>query len=532
MITDYPIYLIFLVLTFVVSIIIGFVSLERRPATGALALAVSMFCIAIWSLMGALMYSQFNFNVRLILANLRYVGIFPIPIAFYILTLRYRKGEIPNIYKTIAILSIVPSISAVFLWTDYKYHLFYRYVGLEDGLLVLDNGLFFWVNFAYTYLLVAFAIYHLVRLYISSPALHRKQVRLLISAAIIPLLANFFYIFDFLPLKYFDVTPIAFCISGLHCYYSLFRYGFLEIVPIARERLIESMDDLIIVLNNHGHIIDMNKRAIDVILNDTAQKAINKYVGLDYQDILSSWPELVKIIESDSEIQTKCVYDEHEEKKYYHIRISGIDKGKGVSAGKIIVMRDITELEMALQAARNSRKALQEKNLLLKETNAILKEQSVTDSLTGVYNHQYIINTLESCIQKSTFCNIPLTLIMLDLDYFKNINDRYGHLVGDRVLVEVSQSIKKSIRINDYIGRYGGEEFLIVLPGTDIEGCRVIAERIRYNLEKMSFAEKDLVVTASLGLAEYKGEDIQELIHKADTNLLKTKKMGRNTIVG
>lgn len=479
------------------------------------------------------MYFQFDFNVRLIMANLRYVGIFPIPIAFYILTLKYRKGEIPDIYKTIAILSIVPLISAVFLWTDYKYHLFYNYVGLKDGLLVLDNGLFFWVNFAYTYLLVVLAIYHLVRLCISSPALYRKQVRLLISAALIPLLANFLYIFDFLPLKYFDVTPIAFCISGLHCYYSLFRYGFLEIVPIAREKLIESMDDLIIVLNNHGHIIDMNKRAIDVILNDTAQNAINKYVGLDFHNILSSWPELVNIIESDSELQTKCVYNKYEEKNYYHIRISGIDGGKGVSSGKIIVMRDITELEMALQAARNSKKALQEKNLLLKETNAILKEQSVTDSLTGVYNHQYIINTLESCIQKSSNSDIPLSLIMLDLDYFKNINDRYGHLVGDRVLVEVSQSIRKSIRINDYIGRYGGEEFLIILPGTDIEGCRVIAERIRYNLEKMSFIEKDLIVTASLGLAEYQGEDLRELINKADTNLLKTKNMGnRNTIVG
>jgi diguanylate cyclase (GGDEF)-like protein len=412
------------------------------------------------------------------------------------------------------------------------HHLFYSFVGMRDGLLVLDNGAFFWVNFIFTYLLIMFGTCQLVQLYIKSPTIYRNQAGLLIGATLVPLGANFFYVFDLLPVKYFDITPMAFFLSGLLCYYSLFRYKFLDIIPVAREKLFESINDPVIVIDHSGRIVDLNKKALELVVTNETQDLSDGIVGKSFQIIFSSWPELGSIVEEDGDMQTRCTHSNEGIIKYYHIRISGINGVAGIPGGKIIVLRDITEIEIAFQMVRDSRKALHENNLQLAEANRTLKEKSITDSLTGIYNHEFIINMLESYIQKTGPEKMRLSLIMLDLDYFKNINDRYGHLTGDRVLREVSQSIRNSIRINDHVGRYGGEEFLVILPRTEIKECRVIAERIRYNLEKIDFPEKGLVVTASLGLAEYNGEEISEFIHRADLNLLKTKNKGRNTIEG
>jgi diguanylate cyclase (GGDEF)-like protein len=117
---------------------------------------------------------------------------------------------------------------------------------------------------------------------------------------------------------------------------------------------------------------------------------------------------------------------------------------------------------------------------------------------------------------------------MIDIDYFKLVNDSYGHRAGDKVLVIVSNIIENSIREVDYIGRYGGEEFLVVMPGIQLEAATTIAETIRSSIQSYDLGWKDLVVTISLGLAQYSGETANALINKADRLLYQAKSKGRN----
>ena len=119
---------------------------------------------------------------------------------------------------------------------------------------------------------------------------------------------------------------------------------------------------------------------------------------------------------------------------------------------------------------------------------------------------------------------------MIDADHFKKINDTYGHQFGDVVLKKVSDIIQESIRGMDIAGRYGGEEFMVILPEISISGGVIAAERIRTGVENLKVDDKPVKVTVSLGVAEYCGEDLQGIVKKVDHLLYKAKELGRNCI--
>ncbi len=166
----------------------------------------------------------------------------------------------------------------------------------------------------------------------------------------------------------------------------------------------------------------------------------------------------------------------------------------------------------------------------LKKENRLLAEQSATDSLTGLKNHRTSIEHLRSAVQISRYTGKPLSIAMLDLDYFKNINDNHGHLAGDAVLVAIAAIIRNIVRESDLAGRYGGEEFILVFENAPISTAREICERIRASVEAAVF-DGGITITISGGVCEYRGENITEFIEAADENLYEAKRSGRNRIV-
>ena len=185
-------------------------------------------------------------------------------------------------------------------------------------------------------------------------------------------------------------------------------------------------------------------------------------------------------------------------------------------------------------AMRVKRAELQLKRTLeiLEEKNAILNKLVVIDSLTQLFNHKHIVDILAKRYDEAKRYNQPLSVIMFDIDFFKQVNDNFGHIFGDTVLMKVADVLKNSVRKVDFSGRYGGEEFLLILPNTVLESAAYVADFLRHRISELQFKEHpELKLTISAGVAFIEGKkDFIEMISHADKLLYKAKENGRNKI--
>ncbi len=165
---------------------------------------------------------------------------------------------------------------------------------------------------------------------------------------------------------------------------------------------------------------------------------------------------------------------------------------------------------------------------------AEIERIAITDNLTETYTRRYALERFQEEVKRSQSRKLKLSFLMIDVDHFKKFNDTYGHLTGDKILRGIAEIIKGSIREIDIAGRFGGEEFCVVLPDTDREGARFAAERIRQAAERATIKAYDanVQVTLSVGVATFPddGKSSGELIEKADQALYRAKKLGRNQV--
>lgn len=181
--------------------------------------------------------------------------------------------------------------------------------------------------------------------------------------------------------------------------------------------------------------------------------------------------------------------------------------------------------------------------LALKTTNdikdlAVLKQESITDALTGLRNRRYFDQRISEEVALSTRYKLPLTLMLIDVDHFKKINDTYGHTVGDEVLQTLSKIIQNVVRDSDIVARYGGEEIVIITPNTTKEEAAILAERLREKVEQTKVAtiattQEVVQVTISIGLCSLSPiiTDKEALLEESDQSLYLAKKHGRNRVV-
>jgi two-component system cell cycle response regulator len=187
-----------------------------------------------------------------------------------------------------------------------------------------------------------------------------------------------------------------------------------------------------------------------------------------------------------------------------------------------------------LHARFNTARRILELQEQLLDTQRLLHEQATRDSLTGLWNRAMILETLQRELNRSRRENQSLAVIMADIDHFKQINDTHGHLVGDRVLRQTAQRLQAMLRPYDTVGRYGGEEFLVVLPGCGATEALALAERLRQGMAAEPIADNDQAfqVTLSFGVSVWNSRiSGQELLQSADSALYDAKRNGRNRVM-
>jgi len=216
------------------------------------------------------------------------------------------------------------------------------------------------------------------------------------------------------------------------------------------------------------------------------------------------------------------------------------DKISGLQIGADDYLpKPYNELELNARIYASLRtKALQDelrmKNKQLEDLLDRVNYMAITDALTGLYNRRRFHDVLSGEFERAKRYSTPFSLLMLDIDYFKKINDTFGHNAGDSVLKEVSEIIMKSIREIDTAARYGGEEFMVILPSTDRINAKVAAERMRNAIEQFSFSGVSSRITVSIGIAgmpDDKVDNEDKLIRCSDFALYRAKQLGRNRSV-
>lgn len=429
--------------------------------------------------------------------KLEYFGVAFIPPLWFILSYKfYTKKSIELRY--ILLVFLIPSFTLAAAFTNDYLHLLYKKIELilYEGLYVvkLEKGVSYIISTIYSYSLLLTGQFLFFRAWIEGEGLRKKQAALFFAVSLIPMFASFIYLLGLTPGKV-DPMPLSYALLSFFYYVAVFKYGFLEMKEIIREISFEQIVEGIIVVDNYDRLIDFNTSA-----QKTFSFLNQNNLGRNLMELSNS------IFKSDY-----FCFDINEKNRYYEVRKTSIEEG-GKTSGNLYILEDITEKKYMMDR---------------------LEFNAKYDFLTEVYNRHELFELSNIEVYRAKRHKSSLCFLLFDIDFFKKVNDTYGHLAGDLVIKSIAKAIKSRIRKTDIIGRYGGEEFMLVLSETNLEQSKVIAENLRKLVEDLDIFYNNIriKVTISIGIAEFQGNmELQDIISFADEALYRAKNSGRNKV--
>jgi diguanylate cyclase (GGDEF)-like protein/PAS domain S-box-containing protein len=348
-------YSLLLLLATLITLSLAAVAWHRRAVAGARAFACLMGAVSVWSLAYALELSVTNLNAVTFWARVQYFGIVLVPIAWITFALQYANRDQWITRRKLSVLAIEPLIVLLLVWTNEWHKLIWIEIDIASRGTTIGSGYTygpgFWANAAYTYLLILAGTLILIQTLIRSPDLYRGQVISLLVGVMAPWAGNAVYLAGLSPLPNLDLTPFALTISGIAVAWSLFRYRFLDLLPVAHDAIITNMSDGVIVLDLKNRIVDINSAAEKMISPCAAQ-----VVGQPAEDVFYMWHNLINEIRVATTTRADVVIGDTHAQSCYDLRLSPVEDRRGRLTGRLIVLREITDrkkLEEALHQRAN-----------------------------------------------------------------------------------------------------------------------------------------------------------------------------------
>jgi len=439
-----------------------------------------------------------------------YVFIAIAPIVWLIFAAEYTGRGKGIRTRSVWLLAAIPMLTILVAWTDSLSNLLWDYVFYipQDNLLSfrVQFGYWFWVHAVYSYTLVAIGSFWIIQYYFHSIRLYRRQPFWIVVGAILPLVYNIVFVLRLIPGMQLDFSSLVFAFGSLAYVVGISRYHLFDLVPISRSLILDHMRDAVAVLDHEDRVIDLNlagQQIFDISLRECLGRPLSSFPTV--------WDQLAPVWEGNNP-EIEITRQKNGDIKTYETKIIRFSE-KNVRAHKtLLIFHDVTERAALLRS---------------------VQELARTDPLSELFNRRHFFERINLELERFRRYGTGFSLVMLDIDHFKTINDTYGHLVGDQVLIQVAEFCRQTMRMVDVLARYGGDEMIFLLPETGPQQALEAAERLREGVEQLAvFVDgQAMPVTISLGATSLvPGEKVslETLLSRVDRALYASKNQGRN----
>ena len=492
--------------------------------------------LAVWAFCYAMITLSTSLETKRFWLKLENIGILTVPVFWFFFTLQYtRLDKWLNKY-TASLFFIIPLASWVLLFSETWFHFYYSAVSAmpeSGGPLVIERGPWYLIALVHSYLFNLLGMGLLIWQFIEYRNIYREQMAILVSAILIPWLTNVFYqvaseLNSSSSTTLIDLTPISFTVTAFLISAGVFGLRLFDLMPIARHVVIEYIPEMVVVVDAHDRVLDANKTA-----QEWLGKTLDEIVGKDPMEVFSRWPELLNRFLASNETHQE-IQIPGDPPRTLDLNVSALYNRFNILDGRVIVAHDVTEhkwLENDLQYANEALiRQLEEIQQLRDE----LEQQAIRDPLTNVYNRRYMVEFLENEIARAEREKLSVSIVMMDLDNFKQFNDSHGHKCGDVILQAFANFLLEHTRRADVVCRYGGEEFVILMPNTPHQIGYERAEMWRQDFSETPIEYEGIKfsITFSAGVATFPvhGHTGDLILQAADKALYRSKDSGRNKV--
>ena len=516
-----------------ISLLVALLIFQRQNVKGGVPLALLLLEFALWAGANAVRVSLVEPAAQVPWLRLSDAALMPAALTFLIFVAQFTDTDHWLSNVNLLLLSIGPFLTIFLIAMNEAHGLYYASFHLVSingfAEMIPAHGAWFWVNAAFSYLFILAASVMLVRALLHTGPFLRVQLITVLIGCLLPLGMSAYALLSPASTHTLEMTSLAVAASGLLFAFALFRQRLLDIAPVARSLLFEKLGDAVLVLDAGGHIVDLNTAAQQML-----QLRKDAY-GRTLEEVVPQWRDLASTLErympeAHFELQGRL-----DPSRFFDVSFISLLDSRGRHNGYLISLRDISQRKRAEMEVQRMNVRLRRQVSKISSLHEELREQAIRDALTGLYNRRYLDETLEREFSRARRGGYPISIILMDIDEFKRVNDTYGHKAGDRVLRQFGEIIRLHVRTGDIPCRFGGEEFVIVMPETSLDIAFQRAEQIRRRFASTRFfkVQDGVVPTLSIGIAVYPthGRSEEKVLHAADQAMYLAKARGGDQAV-
>lgn len=436
-----------------------------------------------------------------------YLGSNFIAVMAFFFTTDFCRVKLHNVFVKLPMLLLATAV-VLTMWTTNYHHLVYVDYELKTepiSRLAFTPGPLYSLTHAYPTLCMIMVMVFLLFQITKYKNKYRKALLVFLVGTAIPFIAEaVYYLTTITGINKLSIyfTPHSIAVMTCFLYMAVMRYNVFDLISLATVSAMEHIREGVILVDECHNYISSNPASVRIL------PGISKLTHGESIYNAGDWPrELIGLENSVMEFSVQG-----ERVRHYAASVNPVIAQNETLSAKIILLREITDSVNLMRELENA---------------------AYIDALTGLYNRKHFAELANVDIERALRLKQSIYAVMLDLDFFKQVNDNYGHAAGDMVLKTTAAIIRQTIRSYDLLCRYGGEEFVLVITSLEPGEAFRLMERIRENMENTvtTFEDHDIVVTCSIGLAKFaEGDTLERAVRKSDDALYDAKHSGRNVV--